>query len=72
MTLDVCPDIPEILNIADIPDILNIPTNPEITIIIQISLSLWFRKCMTLGVCLSLMTFSTFLTFLHSRHSYHS
>ena len=42
MTLDVCPVIPGILNIADIPNILNIPTNPEITIIIQISLSLWF------------------------------
>ena len=58
---DVCPNIPEITNIADIP---NIPTIPEILIIIQISSGLGFLKCMKLGVCLSLLTFSTFLTFL--------
>ena len=34
-----------------VPDILTIP---KILIIIQISLSLWFQNCMTLGVCLSL------------------
>ena len=31
ITLDICPDIPEILNIPDIP---NIPTIPQIPIII--------------------------------------
>ena len=56
---------PEILNIPDIPDIPKIPTIPEI-FIIQITLSLWFRKCMTLGVCLSLWHSQ------HSRHSWHS
>ena len=45
LSLYVCPDIPEILNIPDIP---NIPIIPEIPIIIQISLSLWFPKCMIL------------------------
>ena len=44
LTLYVCSDIPEILNM---PEILTIP---EIPIIIQITSSLWFRKCMTLGV----------------------
>ena len=43
MTLDVCTDIPEIINIPDIfkipdiPDIPKIPTIPRIPIIIQIS-----------------------------------
>ena len=37
MTLYVCSDIPEILNIPDIPDIPEIPTIPEIPIIIQIA-----------------------------------
>ena len=36
MTLDVFPDIPEILNIADISYILDIPTIPENAIIILI------------------------------------
>ena len=60
MTLDV---FPEILNIADIPDIPHIPDTPTITKIpriIQISSSLCFQKCMTFGVCLSLLTFLTF------------
>ena len=43
MTLDVCPDIPDILNIPVIPDI------PEISIIIEISLRLWFQKGMMFG-----------------------
>ena len=62
----------------DIPDIPYIPNNPVINIIIQIKLILWFRKHMTLGVCVFLLTFSTFLIFLtfqtflkigHSRYS---
>ena len=55
MILDVCPNIPEIINITNtpnIPNIPNIPTISDIPIIIQISSTLWFRKCMTLGVCL--------------------
>ena len=51
MTLYVCPDIPNIFNIPVIPDIPEIPTIHEISIIIQISLRLWFQKCMTLYVC---------------------
>ena len=54
------------LNIPDIPDIPKIPRIPEIRIMIQITSSLWFRKCMTLGVCLSLLTFSEFQ---HCQHS---
>ena len=72
MTLDVYPDIPKILNITNIPGILTIP---EIPIIIQISLSLCFQKCMTLGACQcpdilnipnipEISAFLTFLTFL--------
>ena len=45
MTLYSCPDIPDILNIPEIPTI------PEISIIIQISLRLWFQKGMSLYVC---------------------
>ena len=66
MSLYVCSNIPEILNIPEIRTI------PEIPIIIQITLSLWLRKCMTLGVCLSLLTFSTFLTFLTFRNAHYS
>ena len=44
MILDLCPGIPEILNIPDIP---YIPTIPEIPIIIQIKMILWFWKDMT-------------------------
>ena len=54
MILDVCPDIPDNLNITNILDI-------------QIRLDLCFGKDMTLDVCLYLLTFlkfSTFLTFL--------
>ena len=40
MTLYVCSNIPEILNIPDIPVIPEIPTIPEISIIIKITSSL--------------------------------
>ena len=75
MILDVSPEIseiiniPEILNISDILFIAKIPDTPDITtipenpIVIQINLSFWFKKCMTLDVGLYFLTFSTFLTF---------
>ena len=78
MTLHVCPDIPDILNIPVIPDIPEIPTISETPIII--SWSLWFRKYMTLGVCLYpdirnnadipyIPLFLKFLTFLIYYHT---
>ena len=51
MTLDVCYDIRDIFNIPVISHIHDILTILEITIIIQISSRLWFRKGMTLDVC---------------------
>ena len=51
MILDVCPDIPDNLNITNILDI-------------QIRLDLCFGKDMTLDVCLYLLTFLKFSTFL--------
>ena len=69
--LSVSPDIPHILDITDIPSTPDIPSNPDIPTIPdipkinQISLSLWFQKCITLGgVCLSILTFTSFLTLL--------
>ena len=44
--------VPSLFKSAQIMmELFDIPTNPEISIIIQISLSLWFQKGMILDVC---------------------
>ena len=63
--MSVCHDIPNFLNIT------HIPTIPKISIIVQISSSLWFQKGITLDIYLSVLTFVTCPHSHHFLNSYH-